>query len=113
MPFLKNACPSDSPIVELVQRLLEVPAEIRAVHASPVTGNAVIEYDVATVTEGEVLEFLRHAVHLCLRHRHELASMGPDGVLAAADRFENLVRRAVRHRLALDRSIEMPHDLLA
>ena len=113
LPFLKDACAADSPVLALVQRLLAVPDGIGAVRASPVTGNAVIEYDARRVTETEVLEFLKHALHLCLKHRGELATAGADGVLAASDKLEAFFRSTVHSRLTVDRNAEIPDDLLA
>ena len=113
LPFLKGAYACDGPLAGLVQRLLAIPNEIQGVSASSATGNAVIEYDASAVTEREVLEYLKHALNLCMKHREQLAALGPEGVLAAGDRLEEFVKRGVRQGLRLDPELGIPDDLLA
>jgi hypothetical protein len=97
----------------VVERLLRVPDAITAVKGSTVTGNILITYDTTAATEQEVQEFVVGVFRLYQRNRAKLHQVGLGGLPAMATGLEATLRSALRRRLVLDTTVEIPDDIVA
>ncbi len=113
IPLAGRVAQARADIVQVILDLLRVPDEIHDVSGSTVTGTLLIHYDPARAEEADVLGYLDALLAVYLANRSRLDALPPERWPAVRDRLVPLVRGAIRHRLILDRQLEIGADVLA
>jgi hypothetical protein len=113
IPLTGRAARARAEIVQLILDLLREPDEIHDVSGSTVTGTLLIHYDPARAKEADVLGYLDALLEIYLANRSRLDALPLERWPEVRDRLVPLVRGAIRHRLTLDRQLEIGTDVLA
>ena len=86
-------------------------AEVESVEVSLTTGTVLIRYDPDTLTESELIEFLRALNRLALRHWDRLAAVPRAELPETLRGMVGAIRAGVRRRLALEDKLELSKDV--
>jgi hypothetical protein len=111
IPALKRAEGRRKEWIREWQRLLELPPAVRSVELNFCTGNALVRFDPAEMTEREILGFLQALGRLIVENWEHLTPCCADGVAALIDKLRDRVRWATERRRTLDAEVLSLHDL--
>jgi len=92
VPALRQLSPDHRSLVESIQRLLPRLRGIQSVEPCFVTGNVLICYDPAVVSEGEVVACWHDLAGFVMRHRRALQAICPQELPALIDRLARAVQ---------------------
>lgn len=113
LPFLSKIDPSRRDLAQAVSELLTVPEDIRSAEVTLATGNVLLHYDAARITENEVFNFLKGMLEIFLNHRTLFQDLPPEKTMAFVEQLKPIVRNALGQRLYIDTKVEIPKDVLA
>jgi len=108
---LKSVPPESQHLAALVARLLGVPRGIERVDVTFVTGNLLVQYDVGTITEQEILRYFRGVLALAQKHWENLLSLTEEQIPDTVDRLVRILSLALQNRVELESEIELPDDV--
>ena len=111
VPALKQIGDAQQEWAFLWRDLLGGMNEIESVEATPATGSVLIRYRRDQLTEAELIAFLSAVNRIALKHWDRIAALPPDKAPDAVRRVILALRRATRHRLALDEKLEIATDV--
>ena len=83
----------------------------KSVEATPATGSVLIRYHPDQLTEAELIAFLSAVNRIALSHWDRIAALPPEKAPEAVRQVILALRRATRHRLALDEKLEIATDV--
>ena len=112
IPLLRRLDREHQGLANAVGTLLAAPDGIDRVTVSLDTGNALLSFDPQQVTEKEILDYLRSALEVFLRHRQRLAAVPAERLPEVIDKLKEVLRGAIRRRLHLTTDIEIGDDVL-
>lgn len=96
---------------EAIQRLFAIPKGIQSAEVSLHTGNLLIRYDIDTITEGEIVEFVRRIHEIAFDVWPRASQLLPEQVPGFMDRLEAALRGAVKNRIEIDKEFVVPEDV--
>lgn len=112
VPFLQKLPAGQQDRADQIAELLSIPAEIESASANLMTGNALICFDSAKVTENDLLEYLRSMFEIFVRNRASFEGITPDDDDRVFERLKSIVSGAVQPRLKVDRKLVLEKDVL-
>jgi len=101
----------DDVFFEAVQRLFSIPKGIVSTEVGTRTGNLLIRYRPDTITEGEIMNFVRRVHEIAFEIWPRAAKLSPDQISGFMDRLETALRGAIRNRIEIDREFVVPEDV--
>ena len=112
VPFLQKLPSGHQERADRIAALLSVPDEIESASANLMTGNALIRFDAAKITENELLEYLRGMFEIFIRNRESFEGIAPDDDDRVFERLKSIIDGAVQPRLKVDRKLVLEKDVL-
>lgn len=112
VPFLQKLPREYDGLANRIAALLAVPDEIESATTNLMTGNALICYDPASVTEVDVIGYLRGMFEIFVRNRERFEGLKPENAPLAYEKLEQLVREAVQPRLNVDTTLVLNENVL-
>ncbi len=95
--------------ISLLVRLMELPEGVQRVRADSRTGNVLIGYDPAQITEKEILDYLKVLAKIIGRYWDRLLALEANGELDNVyDRLESVIHQALQRKQVLCDNIEIP-----
>lgn len=113
LPFLKLIKEGNAGLVPMISTLLCVPEGLEKIEPCLVTGNVVIQYDTARLSETEVLNYLKSISEICIRHKDRFKQVSREDMPDVAGRLEAFLKSEITYPLALDPQLEIPDHVLA
>lgn len=113
IPLLRRLPREHQGVADGVGALLAAPEGIGKVTVNLDSGNALLLFDPAELTEKEILAYLRGVLEIFLRHRERLANVPPARLPQVLSRLEPVLLGAVRRGLSLSTDVEINNDVLA
>ena len=110
-PFLKGSGREHEDLVSLTANLLTTPEGIHAVSPCLVTGNVLIRYDAARLSEEEVLDFLSSLLKIVVAHRAHWPKAREQDLATLERKLRNWLSRSLSHGLHLDSRLRIPADV--
>jgi len=111
VPLLRKLPDEWLQTAQILEQVMCSPEGIRSVQSSRPTGSVLVEYDPDTLSEADVLSFLRILLELLWRHRDRLASLNNGQAAELARRLEEWVHEHTRFRPVIDSSTDIPDEL--
>ncbi len=102
IPFLQRLPGEHQKLADSIASLLAVPEEIVSAEANLTTGNALICFDPSSVTEADLLRYLRDMFEIFLKSRERFEGLAPEMIPQVFERLEGVVRDAVHPRLEVN-----------
>jgi len=112
LPFLKLIKEEKAGFVPMLSALLCVPEGLESIDPCLATGNVMVRYDAARLTETEILDYLKSIAEICIRYKDRFKQVPPDKLADVTGRLEVFLRSAVTYPLALDPQLEIPDHVL-
>jgi len=91
---------------------LAEPEEISSATANLVTGNALVCYDPARASEGDVIGYLRSMFEIFVRNRERFEGLEPEDVPRLLENLQAVVRDAVKPGLKVNGKMVLESDVL-
>lgn len=113
LPLLKQVPSSEAYAVARVTRLICAPDAIEEAAPDLRTGNVLIRYDAETLSQSDVLRYLRGVTQLWLTNQSRLSALPPERYGEIEERLQVWLRGRVTYRLHLDGDARIPDELLA
>jgi hypothetical protein len=112
VPLLQKLPMGQQHLADRVASLVSVPDEIESASANLMTGNALICFDPATVSETDLLDYLRGMFEIFVRNRASFEEIATEGDDEAFEKLEQVIRGAVSPRLKLDPRLVLEKHVL-
>ena len=99
IPLLKRVPDEWKAAVAWIERVLAAPPGILAIQSDGRTGNVLLRYDPAEISEADLLQWLRGACAWARRHRDRLRRLSPAEAEKLIGRMETKIRSRAGMRL--------------
>lgn len=100
-----------SAIESLVERALSVPPGVNEAKACCRTGNALVNYDPARLSEDELVKWIESVARALAGERERLFNTPSERLPSVCQRIAEELERAARYRIELPKEVKIPDDV--
>jgi hypothetical protein len=98
-------------IESLLERIFSIPEDINQVQVQCVTGNILFHFQKDTLTESEILAWIRNIGSILLREKNHLMNTPIESMPQITDKIVDIFRHSIRYRLDLKKEVVIPNDI--
>ena len=111
VPLLKRVPQGREFLATKLEELFLLPAGVKEVKVSFVSGSILVEYDVSVIGEESVLQWVGTLWRLIGEHYDRLEQLTPDRVDLVLSRITPLLQAAINENHSFDKRIDVPDDV--
>ena len=108
IPAIKYAPESADSIQEQLIRLIKIPDGIRTVESNNISGNLVIEFDINSITNEGVIDYLSALLSMVSRYYKRLSELPSEKISGVLIRLESVLKESIESQDNLTANLKIP-----